>query len=244
MIRKSAISLVFVLAAGIQLKAAQDFEQSYPLVPGRQHITIVNKMGDVKVTGYGGEDIKISAHKKGPDKDSIKIVDRSFGPNINLFPVCSKFKSSETSVDFEVKVPTSTKYIFINLESGSGNIEVADFSGSLVAKSSRGRINVVNVDGFVAARSISGDMNAEIKQTQGRSQLQFSSISGDIKVTAPKDISALVFMKSSSDNIKTDFSLDRRQHRYEGPTARGKLGSGTQMIHISSVSGNVSLVKK
>jgi len=243
MIRKSAISLVCILAAGIQLKAAQDFDRSYPLVPWRS-ITIDNKMGDVQVTGYDGKDIKILAQKKGPDKDSIKIVDRSFGPNIVLIPECSKFKSRETSVDFEVKVPTSAKQISIKVNSGSGNIEVADFNGGLVAVSLRGGIKFVNVDGFVIASSTSGDINAEIKQTQGRSQLRFSSISGDIKVTAPKDISALVFMQSTSDNIKTDFSLDHRQHRYEGPTARGKLGSGTQMIRISSVSGNVSLVKK
>jgi len=243
MIRKSAICLVCIFAAGIQLRATQDFERSYPLTPGR-NITIDNKMGDVTVTGYSGKDIKVSAYKKGPDTDSIKIVDKSFGPQIILFPMSSKFKSSETRVDFEVKVPESSKFVFINLKSGSGNIEVANFSGGLVAESWRGDVKVVNVNGFIDARSISGNMDAEINQAQGISQLRFSSMSGDIKITAPSDFGALVSMKSSSGDLKTDFPIHIRQGRYRDHMANGKLGSGTQMLYISSVSGNVSLMKK
>ncbi|MEJ2245657.1 MAG: DUF4097 family beta strand repeat-containing protein [Acidobacteriota bacterium] len=243
MIRKSVIFLVCILAADFQLMAAQDFEHSYTLSPGR-NISIDNKMGDVKVTGYDGKDIKVSAFTKGPDKDSIKIVDKSFGPQIILFPVSSKFRSSETRVDFEVKIPNSAKFVFLKLKSGSGNIEVSDFSGRLTAESLRGNVKVVNVNGFVDARSISGDMDAEIKQSQGRNQMRFLSMSGDVKVTAPTDFEALIKMKSASGDLKTDFPIDIRKRRYGEHSAGGKLGSGTQILTISSVSGNVSLLKK
>jgi DUF4097 and DUF4098 domain-containing protein YvlB len=243
MIRKSVIFLACILAAGFQLRATQDFEHSYTLTPGR-NISIDNKMGDVKVTGYDGKDIKVSAFTKGPDKDSIKIVDKSFGPQIILFPVSSKLRSSETRVDFEVKVPSSAKLVFLRLKSGSGNIEVSDFSGRLTAESSRGNVKVVNVSGFVDARSISGDMNAEIKQAQGRNQMRFVSMSGDVKVTAPSDFEALVAMRSASGDLKTDFPIEIHKRRYGEHIASGKLGSGTQMLNISSISGNVSLLKK
>ena len=51
MIRKTVVGLICIIATGIQLRAAEDFERSYDLVPGR-HIIIDNKMGDVKVSVY------------------------------------------------------------------------------------------------------------------------------------------------------------------------------------------------
>jgi hypothetical protein len=243
MTRLPVIGLICILTAGIQLKAAEDFEKSYVLVPGR-HIVIDNKMGDVKVSGYEGEDIKVIARKEGPDREKIEIVERSFGPQVMLFPKYPKFKSTKTKVDFELKVPKSDKMVSLILKSGSGKIEVRDFSGGLVAESSRGEIKFENVAGFIDARSVSGNLDAEIQQSKGRSQMRFNSMSGDIKITAPPELEALVAMHSRSGDLETDFPIDIREGRYREHTARGKLGSGKQMIHISSVSGNVSLKKK
>jgi hypothetical protein len=243
MIRKSVIFLVCIFASGFQIRAADNFEHSYTLVPGRG-ITIDNKMGDVKVTAYDGKEIKVSAQAKGPDKDYITVVDKSLGPQILLFPVSSKFKSTNTRIDFEVKVPSSTKHLFLKLKSGSGDIEVTDYSGGLVAESLRGNIKIVNVDGSVDARTFSGDMDVEIKQTKERRQMRFTSMSGDIRVTASPDLGAMVAMTSARGDLKTDFPIDVHQRRYGEHTAAGKLGAGTQMINISSVSGSISLLKR
>jgi len=242
MLRKTAFGLIFIVAASLQPRAAQDFERSYAPVPGR-HITIDNEIGNVNVSGYDGEDIKIVARKEGPDQEAIQIIDKSFGPHILLLPMYPKFKSTKTKVDFEIKVPNSNP-IFMELKSGSGRIEVKDFNGGLIAESSRGEVRCVNVKGFVFARSVSGRLEAEIKQSQGRSQMRFTSMSGDIRITAPKDLEALIDMKSRSGDLETNFPIDIHQSRYGGNTARGKLGSGTQMLHISSVSGNVTFLKK
>lgn len=243
MIRKTVVGLFCIIATGIPLKAAQNFERSYPLVPGR-HITIDNKMGDIKVTGYDGKDIKVAALKEGPDKEGIQIIDKRFGPRVVLFPMSSKFRSSRTRVDFEVKVPKSTGVVFMVLKSGSGKIDVQDFDGSLFAESSRGEARFVNVKGHLLAHSLSGCIDAEIDQSQEGSQIRFDSISGDIRVTAPPDIDALVALKSVSGDLETNFPIEIQKHRYGERTANGKLGSGSQMIWISSVSGSVSLLKK
>jgi hypothetical protein len=243
MIRKSLIGLICILAAGVQLRAAQDFERSYNLVPGR-HITIDNKMGDIKVTGYDGEDIKVVARKEGPDQDEIEIVDRNFGPRVLLFPKVAKFKSTETKVNFEMKVPNDKAPVFVELKCGSGKIEVRDFNGWLVADSARGEARFINVKGSLYARSISGSIDAEIDQSEGRNQMRFDSMSGDICITAPPDFNAWVAMKSKSGDLETNFPLDIHKRRYGERTANGKLGSGMEMIWISSVSGSVSLMKK
>jgi hypothetical protein len=245
MTRTTVISLLCIMATGIQLQAAQDFERSYDLVPGRD-ITIDNKMGDVKVTGYNGENIKVVAHKEGPDEKDIQIIEKNFGPQghrVLLIPKSAKFKSTSTRVNFEVKVPKSSGPVYMALKSGSGKIDVRDFNGWLVADSSRGEAKFVNVKGHLYVRSVSGSIDAEIDQSQNGSQMRFDSMSGDIRITAPKDFEALVAMKSVSGGLETDFPLDIRQRRYGERTAGGKLGSGSQMIWITSISGSVSLMK-
>jgi len=242
MVRKSIIILVCVIASGFPLKAKQDFERSYTLIPGR-NIAINNRMGDIRVTGYKGEDIKIVAKIEGPDRDTIQIIDKSFGPRIDLFPISSKFKIDKTRVDFEVKVPESGKPVSLELKSGGGKIEVTDLSGNIVVNSFRGDVKIVNVQGNVYAHSVSGHMDVQIKGSQSRRWMKIDSGSGNISVTAPSDLDAWIEM-SSNGELKTDYPIDIHKDRYRGYFARGKLGSGTQRIEISSNFGSASLLKK
>lgn len=242
MMQRCIAVLTCIFAAGLLLEAKQDFERSYTLVPGR-YITINNIMGDIHVTGYEGETIRVTAKSEGPESDAIQVIEKNFGPKVELFPICSKFKSNKTKVDFEVKVPKSEKNISLELKSGSGKIEVADIEGNLVLNSFRGDIKVENIRGNVYAHTISGKLNALVKLSKGKRWLKFASVSGNISVTAPSDFDARVQM-STNGTLKTDFQLDTRKNRYGGQTARGKLGTGTQSIDISSVFGSVSLLKK
>lgn len=242
MTRKGAILLIGFIAVGVHLKATQDFEKNYPVTPGR-HITVNNILGDISVSGYKGDQIKIIARRKGPDSEAIKIIDNSFGPRVELFPVTSKFKNSKTRVDFELKVPESGDGISLELKSGSGRIEVADINGNLVVNSLRGNVKVENIKGNIFAHSVSGDIDASIKKNGSERWMKFDSMSGNIKVTAPKDIDARVQI-STSGTLKSDFSIPSRKNRYGGQFVRGKLGSGTQRIEISSVFGSVSLLKR
>lgn len=244
MMRKSIVVLFCIIVSGFQLEANQEFERTYEIVPGR-HIVINNMMGNINVSGYKGKSIKITANSKGPDSEAIQIIDKSFGPRVELFPICKKFKSRNTSVDFDVKVPETVKAVSLQLESGSGKIEVADIDGNIILKSVRGDIKLENAQGNVYARSVSGNVDAKVKEIKNRSRLKFDSGSGNIKVTAPSDIEARVEMTTSG-SLTTDFPISKQQGRYGVHVARGKLGTGNQKvdISISSVFGSVSLLKK
>lgn len=243
MMRKSIVCLFCVIAAGVQLRATQDFERSYAVSPGA-FLSINNKMGDIKVTVYEGKEIKVFAHTEGPDRNAVEIIENSFGKMIELRPISKKFKSNKTRVDFEVKVPESGRTVTIRLTSRSGKIEVSDFGGSLWARSTRGDVKVVNVQGNVFATSDSGNMDAEIMKGQpGPRQIMLNSSSGNINVKVPSDFDAWVWM-STSGLLKTDLPISHSQGRYGIHTAHGKIGSGKQAIRIQSALGSVSLMKE
>ncbi len=242
MMRKSLAGLAIVFS--IQLAFAQDFRKSYSISAGGQ-IMIANHLGDIKVTGYKGSSIEVVARKKGPDRDLIEIEDRSFGDRIDIHPGFLKPGQENCSVDFEVRVPKSIEYNFSRLWSFNGKVEVSNVTGRLRAESVRGDVKVKGVSGLVSASSLSGNVSVDIDQGSSRSNMRFSSISGNIDVRAPGNLDALIDMSSVSGLLRTDFPIEVQELRYgPGRSARGRLGSGTQILRISSVSGQVSLIRK
>jgi len=239
MMRSSVIWLA--LTFSLHSAMAEDFRKTYSIPPGGQ-ILIGNILGSVKVKGYKGNNIEVVAHKKGPERDQVEIQDQSAGNRIDLRPIYPQFHSGNTTVDFELRVPSSIAYNFSRLSSFSGDVEVSNVMGGLRAESVRGNVDVRAVRGMVSASSVSGNVNVEIDQAEGRSNMRFSSISGNISVRAPAGLDALIDMSSMSGLLKTDFPIEIQERRYgPGLSARGRLGNGKQILHMTSVSGIVSL---
>jgi len=242
MMRKSLAG--FALLFTLQVVPAQDFQKKFDLSPGGQ-IVVRNFLGYVKVEGYSGNSIEIKAYKKGPDRDLIQINDLSSGNRIELITRYPQFYSGTTTIDIEIRVPNSVEYNFNTLSSFGGSVEVSHVMGQLRAESVRGDVEVKDVRGMVSASSVSGNVNVEIDRAQEQSYMRFRSISGNVDVSAPANLDALVSMSSDSGRLRTDFPIDIQERRYgPGREAQGKLGSGKQVLWINSNSGRVSLTQR
>ena len=240
--RKSLLGLAVVFS--LQLAIARDFKKSYTLPPYGQ-IIVENNLCDIKVTGYKGTSIEIVGKRKGPDRDTIEIFDNSSGNRIEIRLKFALPQESDARVDFEVRVPNSVEYNYSRLSSFSGNVTVSGVVGRLRAESVRGNVELKDVKGLVSATSFSGEIRAELGKEQDRNNMRFSSISGNIIVSAPSNLDALVELSCESCSLRTDFPLDIQESRYgPGSSARGRLGSGKQILHIRSVTGKVSLLQK
>ncbi len=234
----------FAMLFTLQLTIAPDFQKKYDL-PADGQILIGNFLGNVKIEGYAGTGVEIKAYKKGPDRDLIQINDLSVNNRIELMSRFPPFYSGTSTVDFEVRVPSSVEYNFTRLSSFGGNVEVSHVMGRLRAESVRGNVEVKDVRGQVSASSISGNVSAEIDRVQEAGNMTFRSISGNVEVSAPSNLDALVEMSTASGMLKTDFPIDVQERRYgPGREARGRLGSGKLILWINSQSGRVSLIQK
>jgi hypothetical protein len=243
---KSKCIIALAIAFSVSPVHPQDFRKSYT-IPPRGTINIVNPQGNIKVHGYSGKDIEVLAFKKGPDRDFLEIQDNSFGTLINLFP---RYRQSglvnarmNASVDFEVRVPKSIEYNFNSLKSFSGNVEVSDVIGRVLAESVGGSVEIHDVQGMIMASSVSGSVHGDLMQTPLPSNTWFKTISGSILIKAPSNLNAMVKMKSDAGLLNTDFPIEILEMRYgPGKFADGRLGTGSQRVDIRSVYGNVSLV--
>jgi DUF4097 and DUF4098 domain-containing protein YvlB len=241
MARICMMGLAFLFS--FQLVQGKDFHKNYTLLPGGQ-IFIENFMGDIKVKGFKGDTIEIVATKKGDDSDKIEILDNSMADRIDIRLRPPQFPVSDARVDFDVRVPESVEYNFTRISSFSGNVDISGVVGRLNAESVRGNVALKDVKGLVSASSFSGNIRVDIGKAQERSNMRFSSISGNIDVSAPADLDAVVDISCSSGLLRTDFPLEVQELRY-GParSARGRLGEGMQILRIRSVTGRVNLIK-
>jgi DUF4097 and DUF4098 domain-containing protein YvlB len=236
--------LIIAAALSLQSTFAQDFKNSYSLPSGGQ-IVVWNYRGDITVQGYEGDTVEIVANKAGPDRDLVKIIDFSYGEKIDVHPRFLKFGHGNATVDFEVRVPKSVEYNFSRLASMGGKVKVSNVEGRLRAESMRGDVEIKSVRGLVTASSQSGNVRVEIDPGYDRSHMRISSISGNIEVLAPSSLDAFVEMSSIGGLLKTDFPIEIQEMRYgSGRSARGKLGTGKQSLHLRSVTGQVSLMQK
>ncbi len=235
-------ALVFAAVALLTgVASAQDFHKSYALGAGG-HITIKNISGDIKVTGYNGDSIIVDAFKVGRDREVVDVEDSSVGDRIELRVKYPQDCNCDASVNFEVRVPSQADYNYDKLASVSGNVEVAGIRGRLRAESVSGNVGIEGVTGIVSASSVSGNVEAQIINIEGAGDMKFSSVSGNVQVAAPLGINADVEMSSLSGSLNTDFPLTIEESDHgPGRSARGRIGSGSNSLRVTSVSGQVAL---
>ncbi len=238
--RLSVVSAIISLAFAATA-SAQDFEKSYRLNAGGQ-VSVSNISGDVVVTGYDGDAIIVRGIKKGRDSDRIEIEDKSSAGRVDVGVRYPKECNCDASVRFEVRVPRSVSYNFDGFSSVSGDVDVSGVTGRLRASAVSGDVRVKNVSGSASVNSVSGDVEVEVDRLDGSDDMKFASVSGDVVVKMPSNLDADVDISSMSGSIKTDFPIEVREERHGTRTyARGRLGSGSRRINMSSVSGDLSL---
>jgi DUF4097 and DUF4098 domain-containing protein YvlB len=241
--------------------SAQDFRKTYELGAGGA-INIKNVSGDVSLTGYEGETILVVGYKEGRDRDKVWVEDTSTAGSVNVRARYPENCDCNASIRFEVKVPRGGTYKFENISSVSGDVDVTGVAGELHAKSISGNVTVKRITGPVDAKSVSGNVlvgenngtvnakstsgnvEVEILQLSGAQDMDFGSVSGNVRVKLPGNLDAEVKMSTMSGGLKTDFPLNIEEpERGPGRKATGRVGGGSRQLKLSSVSGSVSLLR-
>jgi hypothetical protein len=253
------IAAVLLCVASAAVARAQDFQRSYNLGQNGS-ISIANVSGDVNLKGYDGSAVEVSGFKEGRDRDMVEVEDLSAGGRVELRVKYPRDCNCDASIRFEVRVPRSVRFDFdkistasgnvsaegvsgrMELNSASGDVTLQGVSGEIHASSASGNVRVKEAAGTVSASTASGNVEVELTRLEGAGDLRFSSASGDVRVRLPSSVDADVEMSTASGSIDTNFPVEVKDERYgSGKRARGRLGSGSRLLKISSASGDLSL---
>jgi DUF4097 and DUF4098 domain-containing protein YvlB len=245
--RRNFVAVTFIAVMAVLITAAlataQDFQKAYAL-PAGGHISIKNVSGDVKVTGYNIGSIQVVATKVGRDRNLVEVEDLSAGDRIDIRVRYPEHCDCDAGVDFDVRVPSGVDFNYDSLSSVSGNVDVTGARGNISAKSVSGNVTLSNTAGIVSASSVSGNVEAQITRLEGNGDLKFSSVSGNVNVQAPASSNAEINMSSISGSLDTDFPIEIQSANHgPGHYAHGRVGTGGNNLHISTISGKVSLTR-
>jgi hypothetical protein len=232
--------------------AQNDFEWTGQLAPG-QRIEIQDVNGSIHASAARDGNIVVTAVKKAgrrgnPGDIRIETYAHAGGVTVCvLYPGSSDCRSggsrnsnndrNDTSVEFTVLVPAG---VGISAHTVNGSVDANGLQSNTEAGTVNGSVTVAT-SGTAQASTVNGDIKAAMGAAPNGGK--FSTVNGGITLQLPASTNANVRVSTVSGDIRSDFPLQMSPD--PGPkNANGVIGAGGQELRISTVNGEVTLVRR
>lgn len=205
--------------------------ESFPvpaLAAGTPAIVINDTSGNIQV--HAGNSLSIQEVKKSgffDDPNNIQVKENESGSTITLNVVTGGGFLSSESVDFNITVPANVN---LSLTTNSGDISVANASGSMALTTSSGNITTENdvFAGYANLTTTSGDIHSTNDTFNADATL--STTSGDISMKQDT-LNGSATVHNTSGNI--DFSGTLASSNPSNPSYQFTTGSGDINVSLA-----------
>jgi DUF4097 and DUF4098 domain-containing protein YvlB len=195
-------------------------------------LDLSNLSGDVRVTGGGGNEIRIEAVKRARHRDEgdakallnrLRVEMNNVGGRVEVRAIYPRTNGRmSASVDFVITVPESAA---VALKTISGNIIVTNVRGEVRAETISGDLEVSGTPNVVMAKTVSGTLTA--RGISAATALTLASVSGNI-ITSDLKTRALDANTVSGDLLLRGLQVERVEAKsvsgnveFASPLARG-----------------------
>lgn len=198
---------------------------------------IKNINGDVKVTGYDGDEIIITGikevwKKRGDISDreasevyiNTELYEGALYAYIDAPYAYVEFKRGRMNYhmnwdddndrdrinfhfDLEIKVPNNLELRASTIN--GGEVYVEKMNNGVRANNVNGSVTVKDVIGYTTANTVNGNVEVWFLESP-TSDLDFKTVNGSIEIYSPKDLSAIVTFESLHGELYTDFEQVKR----------------------------------
>jgi DUF4097 and DUF4098 domain-containing protein YvlB len=171
----------------------QEIHRSYDLAPGAV-VALENISGNITISSWGESRAEVAAVKTGPAEqlNEVEVSIDAQPSRLAIKTIYPHHGNNRVSVSYNLKVPRSVT--LDSIQSISGDIQISDIDGRVVANSVSGDVTVGRVGQDLDVNSVSGD--ATISNVNGRASVH--SVSGDVKIN---DVNGDVEAKSVSGDV-------------------------------------------
>lgn len=163
------------------------------------------------------------------------------------------------SVSGRVRMNARTRSI--NLNTVSGSIDLGGHVGDAQLQSVSGDITAPSVGSMLKAETVSGHMNinggpyhkAELSTVSGDLQLgggiegdgsiDIDSMSGDVQLSVPANLSAKITANTFSGQLRSDFGEATKGEDGPGSELNATAGNGRGKLHVETFSGDLKIRK-
>jgi Putative adhesin len=196
-------------------------------------VNVSDTKGNVKISGHGGE-ISVSSAS-----GSLTIDGEFYGP-IRADKIAKGVRFVSKRTDLTLTQLTG------HLETGSGNLEIADASGNLTLRTNSYDVSIENATGKVKVDNRNG--NVEVRfSTPPKEDVEITNSSAPITISLPESSNFEIIADCHSGDIDSEFSADslKKTSTESGNShLEGKVGNGRgPKINLKTSYGSISLRK-
>jgi DUF4097 and DUF4098 domain-containing protein YvlB len=244
----AVIGVGLTLALAVHVRASdrlvQEFHQTYSLSPnGRLSLDNVN--GDVHITGWDRDQVKVDATKtvwSGTSLDDVKIDVDSRPDAIHIETTYPHhwFGDSHWRVDYTVMVPQHASVDKVGLVNGAVDIE--NMNGDVSASSVNGHVETRGTSGGVDLSAVNGTIRAVLDSPDLTRPVSLKTVNGSISLSLAPGTNAHISARTLNGGISCDFPITISAG-YVGHSLDGTLGKGGSNIQVKTVNGSVKILR-
>ena len=220
--------------------ASQEFQHSYSLAPhGR--IRIENRYGDVRITAWDRDEVRIEAVKSAADEERLADASIVVDSTAEQLVVRTQYAGAESeapaSVEYRITVPRTANLDEIRLTNGA--LSISGLKGAVKATSVNGSITAERLEGKADLATVNGQVEAGFDRVSAAHPISLRSVNGKIVLSLPSGSGGQLIAQNRSGEIQNDVGKPAPQiSRHHLETT---LGSGGPQIVLHNVNGGISI---
>jgi DUF4097 and DUF4098 domain-containing protein YvlB len=190
-------------------------------VPRNAEMKIEVVSADVALTGVGGRllDVNSVSGKVRLDSEAKEVEIDSVSGNIDLTGKAERG----------------------HLETVSGNIRARGLGGQVKFETVSGDVDAENGDyRELSAGTVSGDINLRGKPAKD-ARIDVETMSGDVHLYLPSDVSAHLRATTFSGSIRSDFGKVKEEDHGPGSSLDATAGDGDSRVNLQTFSGDIEV---
>ncbi len=219
----------------------EEFHHTYALAADGR-VSLENINGDVHVTTWSRNEVKVDAIKRAPSEDRLEAIEIKIDSDPNALRIKTNyhhhFNDNPGGVEYTLTVPRRARLDKIDLV--NGGLEAEGVEGEVNASSVNGRIRVRGLSGGARLSVVNGHLEATYDRLDESKTISLQSVNGSIDLALPSDASATLDASTVSGSIHNDFGLPVSGH-FVGRQLHGTLGDGRAQVKLNDVNGSIRI---
>ncbi|HLX50706.1 MAG TPA: DUF4097 family beta strand repeat-containing protein [Streptosporangiaceae bacterium] len=132
----------------------------------------------------------------------------------------------------------------VDVNTVSGNVEAQDLNGQVVFHSVSGDLTLADgCIGGLDAKTMGGGLTADVALGPA-GEMKVSTLSGDVALRLPVGTDARVDLRTKSGRMHSDFDALKPSISAGTKSLAGTLGTGSGKLTVSSMSGDVTILRR
>lgn len=260
------IGLIILALSLTAVARADEWSKTYT-IQGKPELVVETSDANIHVDTWDKNQIEahiVSARYKILDGHDLELREHQSGDRVEIrlrYPMhigVFGFNSRDRRVDIEIHMPREGR---MELETGDGHIQVANFKGAIELQSGDGNQDVDSVDGTLRARSGDGAIRAagrfdELDLSTGDGKIDTRVLTGskiasnwtlhtgdgNVRLQLPADLGANLDLHTGDGHIDVDMPLSI-EGRVSERNIHGRLNGGGNTLTIHTGDGSINLEK-